>query len=249
MRKVYHLVDRFDADPATEKRCMTAYASHDTLYERGELIPIHAWPESYPRTADKMLGDPRPLPYLKDLFRKFLETANQDDICLWGNSDTILHPLIAEYARFHCSVYGPCSFFRADFRTPPSLDLSPENYGKRSIARHIGRDAFAFTHEWLADRFNDMPDFILGAANWDLCLAAMVRLEYGIRTNAANLGTQILPAEPPVGYVGHISHASEWHKPNLRESPSNLWNGKCFAEWAEINAPEMKFTKEMNLSL
>lgn len=246
-RRVYHLVDRFEADPKTEARCQEAYRSWDSRLECGDIVPIYVWPHQYKRNAKDELGDPRPLPFLKELLSKFLEQSKDGDICLWTNCDTIIHPDLPEYVRFHCSVYECCSLFRADFNSPPSLNLRPEDYGRHSRAKHIGRDAFAFTREWLVDMFEEIPDFCLAASGFDLCLAAMVRNAHGIETTNANLGQQIFPAEPIVGYCGHISHESEWHKMALRNSQSNLHNGQLFREWAERHAPKLKFTAEGNL--
>jgi hypothetical protein len=199
----------------------------------------------YTRNAKFDLGDPRPLPYLLELFNMFCDQAEDDDICIWSNSDSILHPLLPEYCRFHNSVYGPCSFFRADFVTPPSLELTPENYGRQSRAKHIGRDACSFSKKWLMSV--EVPDFVLAASNWDLCFAAIIRKTYSINTTLANLGTPIFPAEPPVGYVGHVAHASAWNAPNLQNSPSNRHNGKLFKEWSAKHAPDLKFNEDFNL--
>lgn len=246
--RVFHVVDRFEADEATEKRCSGAYSSWDDLYQNGSLLPIHMWPEHFDRNATE-IGDPRMLPYLKDLLLRFIDNSEPGDICLWTNCDTIIHPLTVEWCRIQCSVYGPCSFFRSDFHNPPSLELSPEDYGKRSTVKHIGRDAFAFPREWLVARWDEIPDWILAAANWDLAMAAMVRLHYGIHTTAGNLGQQMFPAEPMLGYVGHKSHSSAWNQEQFRASPSNLHNGKLFKEWASKHAPQLKFTPEGNLAL
>jgi hypothetical protein len=243
--KIYHLVDRHEADAATEQRCRHAYASMDDLYQANVMIPIHLWPEMYHRSAKDELGDPRPLPFLLELFEQFINQADDEDICVWTNSDSICHKLLPGYARMANAIWGPCSFFRADFVTPPSLELSPKNYGRQSRAHHIGRDAFCFTKKWLMSV--EVPDFVLAASNWDLCFAAIIRETYQIKTTLANLGTPIFPAEPPVGYVGHVAHASAWNTPNLQNSPSNRHNGKLFKEWAAKHAPDLKFNEDFNL--
>lgn len=245
---IFILIDKFDDDPKSGARKLPAIRSQDDLFENGAAIPILAWPESYSRNATTVLGDKRQLPFLKDLFQKFLDASSAGDICLWINDDSICHALIAEYAAFHCSVFGCCSFFRSEFRGKlPSLDLTPEQLGKSSDGTHIGRDAFSFSREWLVAHVDKIPDFCLGAEGWDLCMSAIVRLSYGIKTTKANLGDQIFPAEPPRGYVAHVAHDSIWHSKQFKDSPSNEWNKRLFVEWAAKHLPDLKFSAQNTL--
>lgn len=247
--RVFNLIDKFeDTDEKAIARKSHAVKSQDDLYEKNQMIPIHVW--EYPRTADKTLGDPRKLPYLKDLFKRFLEDSWPEDVCIWSNDDTLLNGRIVEYSKFHASVYGACSFFRSEFgNSPPSPDMAPEEWARMSRGRHIGRDAFAFSHKWLVEHWDTIPDFCIGASGWDLCFAALIRLTYGIKTTGANLGENIFPAEAPDGLVGHVAHHSLWNLDSTRQSPSNAWNGRLFREWSEKNGLELKFTEENNLAV
>lgn len=246
--RVFNLIDKFeDTDPKVINRKSHAIKSQDDLYENGALIPIHVW--EYPRTADKTLGDPRKLPYLKDLFQKFLDVSDENDVCIWCNDDSVLHQHIVEHSKFMCGVYGACSFFRSEFNgNIPALDGSHEEFARQSYGKHIGRDAFAFSHAWLVQNWDEIPDMILGAANWDLCMAALIRLTHGIKTTSANLGENMFPAEAPNGLVGHLAHASLWNLPTTQKSPSNAWNGKLFREWSKSHGLELKFNAENNLA-
>lgn len=247
--RIFHLVDRHNADEKTESRQQAAYQSWDNLYEKGILIPAHFYEEIYPKTAREALGDSRPLPFLKDCFQFALDQSEDGDFILWGNSDSILHPQIAEYVRFHCGVYGACSFFRTEFgSTSPSLECSPEDYARQGRGRHIGRDAFAFSRKWLVENWGEIPDAILAAAMWDIHMACLIRLGYGIKTTNANIGDQLFPAEPILGYCGHLSHHSAWNMTNPNQNPSNAHNGGLFKEFAAKYLPELKVTQEGNLA-
>lgn len=249
MSKVIHLVDRFEADESTERRCLTAYASWDTLYEKGALTPVHVWPEQYARGSKLELGDSRNLPFLKDCFQKALDASEDGDFILWGNSDSILHPQIAEYVRFHCGVYGACSFFRTEFgSSSPCLECSPEDYARQGRGRHIGRDAFAFSRKWMVENWDEIPSAILAAAMWDIHMACLIRLSYGIKTTNANIGEQLFPAEPILGYCGHLMHHSAWNMTNPNQNPSNAHNGRLFKEFAAKYLPDLKVTPEGNLA-
>jgi Glycosyltransferase family 9 (heptosyltransferase) len=247
-RRVFHVVDRFeDTDAATIKRKEQVQASWDVLYETGALIPAHCW--KYPRNAKDTMGDRRALPYLKDLLKNAMNQMDDDDIALFTNDDNILHPRIAEYLRFHVSVYGACSMFRTEFRQRvASLDLPPEQYARAGTGKHIGRDGFAFTKRWLVENWDSIPDSCLGASMWDIHMAALIRLGYGIKTTNQNIGHQIYPAEIPAGYTGHIFHSSAWNVKDAHLVPSNLHNGKLFKEFAAKSLPELKVTEEGNLA-
>lgn len=246
--RVFNLIDKFeDSDLKAIDRKKFSVASQDDLYEKNLLIPIHVW--EYPRTADKTLDDPRKLPYLKDLFQKFLDISYENDACLWCNDDTILHPHIAEYVRFHCSAFGACSFFRTEFYGhAPSLECRPEEYARQGRGQHIGRDAFAFSRKWMAENWNKIPDSCLGAAMWDIHMACLIRLSYGIKTTNANIGEQMFPAEPILGYCGHLAHKSAWNMANPNQNPANAHNGKLFKAFAAEHLPELMVTAEGNLA-
>jgi hypothetical protein len=248
-RKVWHAVDRFeDTDPKIIERKRMVQASWDLLYESGQLMPAHFW--KYPRNAKETINDPRRLPYLKDILKNAIDQMDDGDICLWTNDDNIIHPRLPEYLKFHVSIYGACSMFRTEFRgNIASLDLSPENFAKAGTGKHIGRDGFAFTKEWLVKNWDALGDVILGASDWDIYLAAFIRLQHGIRTTNANLGDQIFPAEIPNGYTGHIAHHSQWNTPDVNKVPSNVWNRAIFRTWAADRLPELKFTAQNTLGV
>jgi hypothetical protein len=82
---------------------------------------------------------------------------------------------------------------------------------------------------------------------WDVHMACIVRLWYGIKTTSANVWEQILPAEAPRGFLGHIAHTSAWLA-NQNASPANLLSGRLFKEWSAEFLPELKVTPEGNLA-
>ena len=246
---VYHLVDRFDdTDQNAIKRKAKAVESWDQLYENSSLIPIHVW--DFPRNSKDTIGDTRRLPYLKDLLQKGIDGTQPGDVIIWSNDDTILHPKIVEYAKFHCSVYGACSFFRTEFYSqPPPTDLSVKHYARFGKGSHVGRDAFAFSREWLVQNMDEIPDFLLGACEFDLWLAIFIRHTFGIETNGENLDKSIFPAEPERGFCGHVAHKSIWNQGDSNASPSNRHNRKLFREYCAKHFPKLKFTPENTLQL
>ena len=230
-KRVFHLVDRYVCDQATADREAWSWRNWDSAYEKSDLLPIHIWPEQYKRSALD-IGDKRRLPYLLDCFQIALDQTEPGDIIAWTNQDTALHRIFPEYCRFAASVYGPISFFRTELDAPQSLDVMPKHFARFARRPHVGRDAFAFSHDWLKEHLDEIPPFILGAEAWDLCMAAIIRLHYGIKTTADNLGKQLFPAEPPNGYVGHLAHKSSWSDDGPK-SPANQHNVELFRQWLE----------------
>lgn len=239
-RRIFHAVERHEeTDQKTLERKMICWRSWDSLYETGELIPCHYW--NYERTADKVLGDRRALPFLKDALAFAMKNAEDDDIIAFTNDDDALHPDFCEYLKFHVSVYGPCTSFRSEHRSLPSFDLRPHQFDQGAI-HHMGRDLLAATKRWFVDNWDNIPDFVLGASDWDLMIAALIRQHYGIDTTRKNITELIFPAEIMRGYVSHIEHRNNWSKPdNVDTAPSQIHNRRLWREWAAKNLPDLQF--------
>ena len=236
-RKIFHCCERHEDQPgATLERKKKCWASWDTLYEKGSLIPAHLW-EPYPRTADKEIGDSRALPYIKDVIKVAMDQAGDEDIILWTNDDNILHPEVADYIQYHVAVYGPCVSHRSEFTgNIPSLELNPEAFGKRQSFMHPGRDLFAATKKWLVAHWDEFGDYILGCTEFDYFLAAWVRREYGIQTDNKNIADLMFPGDTLNGYVAHIYHEPHWRREDYNKvAPGQKHNRALFKTWGEAN--------------
>jgi hypothetical protein len=185
---------------------------------------------------------------LKDLLKHGMDQCGPEDILFFSNDDNILHPDLPAYLQYHLSVLGPCSLFRTEFRSGvPSLELPFEFFGKRSTERHIGRDGFAFTKRWLEENWDLVPSAVLGCKMWDVHLAILIRMHYGIKTTNGNIWDQLLPAETPKGLIAHIAHQSAWNVPQ-NDSAGNKLNGQLFLEFTQKYCPELKVTPDGNLA-
>lgn len=245
--RIFHCVERHhEKDGKYAGRKSVAWNSWDTLYSRGLMIPAHYW--NYSRTADKEVGDPRPLPYLKDLFKFALDQMDEQDVMLWTNDDNPLHPEVAEYIKFHVGVYGACTSFRSEFSGEiPPLTLTPKHFDQGS-QKHMGRDIFAATKRWMIEHWDEIPDFIIGCSDFDLCLAAMIRNQHGLPTTNKNISELMFPAEIMRGYVAHQYHQSHWSRPGYQDSaPGQKHNRKLFREWAEKHCPTLVFNENNTL--
>lgn len=232
-RKLYHAVERHKQPPPVARKD-AAVASWDKLYAQN-VTACHL--RAYPRDA-RVIGDKRALPYLRDVLAPALELMTDDDILIWTNDDVYLHPDLPEYLKFHVPVYGACTSQRLDFVGRIPLDRPRGKYVLRG-RRHIGRDLLAATKKWFKEKWEQIGDPICGASIFDLHLASIVRLDYGIQTSRANIGENLFPAEIPLGYVAHQKHTPGWS--NNANTPSEKHNKSNYIRWAVEFLPALKF--------
>lgn len=237
-RHVLHVVERhIEENPKERMRKEEAQSTWDVLYSQSGVIPCHIW--KFGRNATS-IGEPRELPFLKDVLSYGMSQAGDDDVIMFTNDDIGMHPGLADIVKFQTSLHGAVCSQRCEFqRRPfPPLDSPPETIA-RFGGKHMGRDMFAFTRRWLIKHWDQIPDFVLGCSEWDLCLAAMIRVEKGIRSNRQNLEDVIPPCELPKGYIWHMYHPPKWAQ--AQTSPAQLHNRLLFKEWAREHLPELVF--------
>jgi hypothetical protein len=214
MSRLIHIVDLFGKTPRHKR----AQATWDYVYAQG-VVPVHV--TDYKRDATG-IGDPRKLPYLKDVLERGIQNARHDlDVIIWTNDDVGFDAAIVEWARDAVVADGAMSM-------------------RRNESGHIGRDLFAFTAKWLKDNFDKIPDYIQGAPCFDLALAAQIRKFYGIFSTLENLHQDIWPAETVHRYALHEPHPSEWAGANENTYKANLWNKKLANEWFAQNNPQIR---------
>lgn len=217
--KLIHAVEYHIPHPRDKQRVEAAQASWGALYAAG-VIPCAY--RTYARDAAN-IGD-RDLPYLKDVLHHAMSKASDEDIILFTNSDVHLETALAPLLQFHVPVFECCSAQRLDFA----------NADTTQGEKHIGRDLFAFTKRWLVEKWSEIPDFILGCSEWDLCLTGMIRLHHGISLTRFPTSEVIHPSEIPTGYVTHVKHAAEWMHPTYVDTaPAQVHNKRLFREWRE----------------
>jgi len=191
--EVWAIVDRF----GQEKRHREAFKSQKRAF-------TYLLTAENVRTAQE-IGDPRPLPMLKDMLAKALRFAKGRDIIVWTNDDVQiqdLHPVV-----WHCRNFGAV--------------------GVRRDPAHIGRELFAFRWDWLADRIYNFPDCAVASPWFDLAIAAWIRKQFGWVSTMDNLIEDRYPAEiPNEKILYHPDHPSSWT--DSMDSPASKWNERIF---------------------
>jgi len=195
--QTWAIIDRF----GQEKRHREAFKSQETAFD--SLLTT----QNLDRTAQS-IGDPRPLPMLKEMMTKAVKFSQGRDIIIWTNDDVEI------------------------------LNLSPvvdhvRKFGAVGIRRdpdHIGREMFAFRWDWLADRLFHFPDCAIAAPWFDLAIAAWIRQQFGWRSDMDNLGKDLYPCEIPNESIFiHPPHESHWVGEKERY-PAAQWNHHLFKQ-------------------
>jgi len=227
---IHHAVERhIIRSPVELQRKRYAWDSWDVCYLTLGVVPHHY--SQYLRSA-KDIGDSLDLPYLKDVLKPALDAcALGDEIVMWTNDDTVLHPDLPGALREHLGRYPAVSIPRCEFnRRPPTGAAS--QWGKANVDKnHNGRDLFAFRASWLREHWDDIPDFILGASEFDIWLTCFIRHKLGVAAPRSKLSTCFPGSEMERGWVGHIRHATQWNNPRRYDSaPAQKHNQKLYRD-------------------
>ena len=197
---VYHVVPiMLGEDKDTSRRLTAASKSWVNFHNQGATF--------VPYTEDVFvrsftLGGHK-LPYLKDAFKHALERATgNDDIICFTNADIILTG--GFYAALqHRMVYQDyCCAFRMEFEAETPL----------CGHRDCGRDVFAFKRRWLAEHFDEVPDFLIGVGGWDYALAMWFRVLSGRAPESCNPAVIMPDIEMDYGFNWHERHEAPWYK-------------------------------------
>jgi hypothetical protein len=218
------VIHAFDKRPESNPRIDRAQASWGVT----GWIPAPYSENRYRRSAAS-IGDARNLPFLRDVLANALESAEDRDFIVYTNDDITLTPETDAEVR---KLLG-----RAVMITGRRVEIGKENH------IHYGRDLIAFRAGWLRVNIDSIPDFILGASQWDLWAACKARLLCGIGgvDEARRMIGIVCPksrefevfdspsCEMKRGTVLHEPHTGTWTLDE--ESPSENHNRLAFEKW------------------
>lgn len=193
-------------------------------------------------------GSENKIAFFKDVIAEALRKAKDSDIILFTNDDIICHPDLSRQLRYYCSIWGCTAIRRCELNEKAILGNSPGEWAelaRTSGIPHYGRDSFAFTKTWWKEHGKDFPDFAIGGAEWDTCLAVLMRKSVGYTSIVSSLQSLYWPAEMPLGWTAHYAHKSMWFAfGNFWHSPVNIHNRHIFRKWSEKHQPTLTFDKD-----
>jgi len=216
---LWHAVDLHGKTP----RHFRARKTWQDAYATGRVTPLPRLLMT--RNAHTSLGDPRALPFLKDILSGGLLKEPQDGV-VWTNDDIAFGPGLVPYLEAHLAQY-------------PAVTM-------RRDTKHVGRDLFAFRVSWLTAYWDMLPDYVQGASDFDLGVAAFVRWSHDLKHSTfANLLEDWFPADALERHATHEDHGKgAWEGGHLPAIPSTRHNRRLFRQWAEAHQPKTRFTTD-----
>ena len=223
----------------TPVRIVHAFETHEPVSDRvlaaratWELL---GWTQAplaspYPRDA-RSLGDPRDLAFLRDVVGCALETATDRDLVVLTNDDIQIAPEIEPEIRERLA--------RTVMVTGRRLDIER---GAPTGKMHFGRDLVGWRAGWLRHNIESVPDFILGASEWDSWAGGEARrlsgqqptrnpwiMQHGTPAYRAAVRMDDPIAEIPTGHLRHEIHRAFWA--SNTKTASERHNAALFNAW------------------
>lgn len=200
-------------------RLRAARSSWDRAYKTGSWLPCEVTEKELPRNAATVLNDPRPLPFIRDVFDQAIETSHAapEDILVFTNTDIgmaeEIGPIIEDVKIGWAS--------RKDFASIPrriTRDVLVKG------ADHPGVDLVFFpVYLWPAIR-DVFPDMLLATERWDLVMRSVLK-------NAG--GTEVK------NVIAHALHVAYWTK--YWDNPAARYNCKLYDDYCALHGALWNF--------
>jgi hypothetical protein len=225
----------FEVHEPIGERIRNAQLSWPSLYEEcGWRIRPYV---DYARDA-RELGDPKAVPYLKDVLKHAMAGARAEDVIVFTNSDIALLPEV------HKDILGGLSV------APVVLSSRRDVLSMRDMApmppvaehTHCGRDLIAVRVWWLREHWKELPDAVLGRNDWDNCFLNIARRHCGCLVKGRwteDSAKTITDCEMASGNVLHVAHQSD--ADSQFDLAGNVYNRALLAKWQREYCQDIDF--------
>lgn len=199
----------FHRNVGESMRSRAAHSSWDRAYKTGTWLPCEIAEKELPRNASTVLNDPRPLPFIRDIFDRAIEAthAEPDDIIVFTNDDIAMAeeigPVIEDVKIGWSS--------RKDFVSIPrrvTRDILCKG------ADHPGVDIVFFPVKSWEHIRSVFPDMLLATERWDLVMRSVLKKAGG--TEVKNI-------------IAHAMHMAYWTR--YWDNPAAKYNCKLYDEY------------------
>lgn len=140
-------------------------------FDQGEVLEFPVRDEQLPRTSQS-LGDPRPVPYVRDLFDWGLQFAQPEDVVVYANRDLCVTTTLVE--KIWQGVAAGNGAAVAVRRNWPQVPAGRLCRSVRQLKPDGGYDLFAVTPGWWRAHREDMPDMLIGREAWDTVMRTLM---------------------------------------------------------------------------
>lgn len=179
---IRHVYSQFnDPDEDTARRLAFAKVTWESEYRAGgcwQAVPVTEARLS--RDARSQLGDPRPVPFIRDMIELAVKDAQENDVVFLSNSDICFVPGLTKKILDRVTRGGCAYVYRWDFDGPLKVPIADEASVKRGTW-YLGNDAFVFTVKWWNLHGSKFPDMVLGRCSWDTAMRALMKLTGGVK--------------------------------------------------------------------
>ena len=213
LRRLIHVWSDYDRrDAGATRRHRIAKQTWTPELSGADSISCVVHENAVTRNAN-MVGEDKPVPFVRDLFIEAANRAGPQDIILFTNDDTCLRVGAAQIIVDRVREFKAVWCARREITrisTPLTVANMMQGY------KHCGADIFAFTREWWDQHGDDFPDFLLSFEIWDLVLKRLILLTGGVEVH---------------DLCYHEIHQPYWHMPAHRECVGNLYNRELGRQW------------------
>ena len=214
--KIVHVTSWSGVPGENDRRRMAiAQASWAAEYSTGRWECIRLSETTLPRTA-KSIGDPAPLPFMRDLIEIAARRCGPMDIIALSNADVGFSPGLTGWVLEACGRHGAAFTHRWDFMKRLD-DPVPSEFVCGLGHWYPGSDFFAFTRAWWDKNGFAYPDMVMGREACDMVLRQLIKQSGGVEIVRA---------------IWHEKHASSWEQPGARETlAGNVVNRQLASSW------------------
>ena len=215
--KIAHVYQLYTMQGDDRRRYAVAKASWDR-HLRPAVLDCPFVVAADTRTADKLVGDARDVPYFNDMIDAgFADTAV--DAVMFTNSDIGFISSPVTHLTKELRARGCAYLRRLDYNR---LSAPPTSSSGGILGG--GADLFAMTRDWWVKHRTTFPLMFVGTEGFDFVLLAAMYKSGALKTNQPNL-------------IFHERHGSYWKKDKttLLHSPAQTYNRDVCAAWAHAN--------------
>lgn len=204
--KIIFLYDDVDPLDANEKRRFDyARSTWQFHFGQGQVMEFPTHVRQWDRSSRDM-GDPRPVPYLKDVLDYGCKYARPEDVIVYCNKDAFLTTHAPERIIESVNRNGMAVAWRRNLNPSPGRMYKDVTNAKRDG----GADLIAITPAWWGEHSKNYPDMLIGRECFDWVIRIMAEELHGKSIYVDNV-------------VGHIPHESFWKK-NKKTNPGQIHN-------------------------
>lgn len=204
--KIIFLYDDVEPLDADEKRRFDyARSTWQFHFGQGDVLEFPTHVRQWARSS-KDMGDPRPVPFFKDVIDYGMKYARPEDVVVYCNKDVFLTTHAPERIISSVKNHGIAIAWRRNLKPTPGRMYKHVINAKRDG----GADLICVTPKWWSEHGRNYPDMLIGRETFDWVIRVMAEELHGKSVYVDDV-------------IGHEAHESFWRK-NKKTNPGQIHN-------------------------